>query len=136
MNPAVKLIHFGSKGTVESIMHKIFKDFRVDGSREWYSFDEKTLKQAIHYIDVEFIDLKITNPLKARVQACKNKIERLGVKSALYYFCLHHEKYQYDKRNPSGRAKNLWYCKITDEDFTTKLEEFVINKTKEHKQYK
>ena len=60
-----------------------------------------------------------------RVMKSRSKLAEIGVKSARYYFNRKFPEYRDDKLN------NLWYCKITDEDFTKKLESFTKYKQTE-----
>ena len=68
--------------------------------------------------------------LKRRVMTCKGKLQEIGVKSALHYFCLKYPIYKDEKKkdNISERLRNLWYCKISDEQFVNDLEAFTVFK--------
>ena len=62
--------------------------------------------------------------LMKRVHASRSKLAYLGVKSARYYFCLKYTEYKDDQ----NRLDNLWYAKITEVEFTKKLEAFTTFK--------
>lgn len=123
-NPSIELLHSSEEGTSELVMHKLYKQYRVEGTREWYKFPKKVLEEVIYYIyNVYDKDLH-RNPLKNRVNEARIKMERDGIKSALYMFCVKYPEYKDKKGNPSDRVKNLWYCKISDIEFTVKIEAF------------
>lgn len=68
--------------------------------------------------------------LKMKVLICKGKLQHIGVKSALHYFCLKYPKYKDEKKrdNISERLRNLWYCRISDEQFVKDIEAFTVYK--------
>lgn len=124
LNPTIELIHFSDSGTVESMLHRLYEKYRVEGTREWYKFSKKQVKEVIYYINNEYDETISDNPLKARVHKAKIRLEIVGVKSATHYFCRKYPEYKDNKDKPSNRLKNLWYEKITDADFTNKIEDF------------
>ena len=70
--------------------------------------------------------------LYVRVLKAKGELNKLGVKMPRYYFCLKYPEYKaIDSKllKDNHKLDNLWYGKITDEDFTVKLEAFVKYKS-------
>lgn len=65
--------------------------------------------------------------LKRRVMVCRSKLQHIGVIGAKQGFCLKFP--QYKSNNESlRRLDNLWYCKVSDEQFVKELESFVVFK--------
>ena len=62
--------------------------------------------------------------LKRRVMICKSKLQHIGVIAPKQYFCLKYSTYKDD----INRLDNLWYCKISDEQFVKDLEAFTTFK--------
>lgn len=73
--------------------------------------------------------------LKDRVDDCRKKLTELKVKRPLVKFARKYPRYvqgvtQEEKDKAKMRLRNLFYCKVFDEDFTKHLEVFVqITKT-------
>ena len=66
--------------------------------------------------------------LNKRVEICRTKLKKIGLKGAKHLFCLKFKKYMPKKGDDIAKNKidNLYYGKIKDEKFTKDLEEFVI----------
>jgi hypothetical protein len=62
--------------------------------------------------------------LKIRVLTCRSKLEKIGVKMPRHFFCKKYPEFI----NDENRLNNLWYAKISNKDFTTKLEAFTTFK--------
>lgn len=88
--------------------------------------------RCIFTLNSKLIMKKTVEPtLDKRVETCRDKLNTLGVKSARFYFALKYPEYRpKDKKDiqAKNRIDNLWYGKITDEDFTKKLEAFTTFK--------
>ena len=69
----------------------------------------------------------MSNKLEYKVLKLKSKLKEIGVSQAKYYFSLKYPEYLKD----SEELDNLWYGKISNEEFTEKLEAFVIYKQEE-----
>lgn len=71
--------------------------------------------------------------LAQRVENCREQLKTMEIKNPKHFFCLKYPEYKpkddSDKES-FNKIDNLYYGKITDEDFTVKLESFVtFNKT-------
>ena len=72
-----------------------------------------------------------TKELKLRVLKCRSDLKKIGVKKQMDKFALKYPEFYKDKK-AIKRLNNLWYNKITDENFTKKLELFVEYKKSEY----
>jgi len=70
--------------------------------------------------------------LKERVKVCRDKLKELGVRNARYYFAKKYPEYAKDDKAKT-RLDNLFFCKISDEQFTKDLEAFTSYKEVEFK---
>ena len=61
--------------------------------------------------------------LKKRVEKVKSKLSSLGFKNSKNDFNV-----KYPEFNDEERLNNLWYCKVSDKEFTIKLEAFLTFK--------
>jgi len=73
---------------------------------------------------------KVKNEHKIKVLKLRNELKIMKIKKPLEKFLLYH-KDTYDTDQKCKRAYNLWYCAITDRQFTEQLEAFVNHKQKE-----
>ena len=66
--------------------------------------------------------------LKLRVEKAKSRLIAVGAhKNAMHYFSLKYPKYATSKET-KDRLTNLWYTKISDEQFTKEIESFATYK--------
>ena len=67
--------------------------------------------------------------LKERVKKCRTRLKELEIKNPKHFFCLKYPEYKpKDKNDHSAfyRIDNLYHGNSVDEDFTIKLEAFVL----------
>ena len=76
---------------------------------------------------------KDVEKLKTRVEQCREKLNKLEIKSARHYFIRKYPEYTPKNKSDEYRIENLWFGKSTDEDFTKKLESFTKYKELEFK---
>ena len=74
---------------------------------------------------------KKKNDLKRRVLSCRSSLIAIGVKRPMDKFAIKFPEFAKNERQIT-RLNNLWYNKITDDDFTKKLELFVEFKKNEY----
>ena len=75
----------------------------------------------------------VADALRERVKKSIKDLEDIGItKSPKYYFSLKYPEYN-DLADPNY-LNNLWYGRSTSEDFTRKLEAFVIFKSVQYGQ--
>lgn len=64
----------------------------------------------------------------ASVKDCRERLKKLGVKNAkTKFFNTYYGKMLYSDFN---RLDNLWMCRITDEEFTNRLKQFIWDNEK------
>ena len=76
--------------------------------------------------------------LKLRVEKARERLDALNIKSQKHDFGLKYQEYLsdkdvHDRSSKRERLNNLWYCRVFDEDFTKKLEAFVLFKETQYK---
>jgi hypothetical protein len=69
------------------------------------------------------------NNLNSRVLDCRIRLRSMGVKMPRHFFTLKYPEY----RGDDDKLNNLWYGKIDDDDFTSKLESFTEFKKVQYK---
>lgn len=72
---------------------------------------------------------KINKNLKKRVEKVKEELKSLGFTNSKNDFSRKYSEYLTD----TIRLDNLWYCKVADEEFTSKLESFLTFKKTQYK---
>ncbi|WP_439132387.1 hypothetical protein [Polaribacter sp.] len=70
--------------------------------------------------------------LKKRVEFVKKELDSLQIKNPKHFFGLKNPEYLGDNHKEE-RLKNLWYCRVFDEDFTKKMESFLTFKKTQYK---
>jgi hypothetical protein len=70
---------------------------------------------------------EINEDLKSRVATCRSTLIEIGVKKGIDEFGRKYPEFLSDL----NRLHNLWYSKISDKDFTIKIESFVEFKKNE-----
>lgn len=70
--------------------------------------------------------------LKKRVESVKKELKSLQIKNPMHFFVLKNPEYVGDEHR-EHRLKNLWYCKVFDEDFTKKIEAFLTFQKTQYK---
>ena len=76
--------------------------------------------------------------LKLRVEKVRNTFKSLGFNDQKKEFVMKYPEFVSHKNKEEESSKrerlnNLWYCRVFDEDFTKKLEAFVLFKETQYK---